>query len=142
MSLTAIDYDNGVNSILQGLNGQNTLVGDELTFTWANSSSANTQKTASIVAPTDLQRDGLYAISVRNPSSVTVLTIICINVESLGGNDRDCELARFSCPASGLRTFIIQGWFIGSNGVKLILQNDTILGGSDGFTAQARIRKV
>lgn len=122
--------------------GRNKLIDAEKTFTWANSAAANTQVSNSFIPPTILQAEGLYVINVRNPSSVTALTVIVINVENLSSADRDCELTRLSVPASGIRSFVVQGLFIGSGSPKIIISNDTVLGGSDGFSAQVRIRAL
>lgn len=122
--------------------GRNSLVDSEKTLAWANSASANTQQTATFTAPTTLQPDALYAINIYNPSAVTALTLIVQNTENLNGVDRACELARFSCPASGIRTFIVQGWMLGAGSQKLVVQNDTVLGGGDGFSAYVRVRAL
>lgn len=122
--------------------GRNKLIDSEKTYTWANSASATTVVSNTFTPPTILQASGLYVIHVRNPSSVTALTLILYNVENLGGSDRDCELARFFVPVSSVRAFIVQGWMLGSANPKLSITNDTVLGGSDGFSATVRVRAL
>ncbi len=108
---------------------------------WANSSSANTNKDIDITPPTTLQVNGLYAVTVINPSAVTALTVVAQNKGTFGGSAKYSTLAQFSVAANTNRTVIVQGWMLGE-GARLTLSNDTGLGVADGFTAYVRVRKV
>lgn len=121
--------------------GTNNLIDSEKTYTWASSATANTDKSNTFTI-VNHKLDGIYVIHVYNPSAVTALTVKCINTESLNGSDRDCELARFSVPASSSRAFVIQGFGVGSGTPKITMSNDTVLGGSDGFSAYLRLRDL
>ncbi|MHB1001900.1 MAG: hypothetical protein ACYC27_21885 [Armatimonadota bacterium] len=110
---------------------------------WANSAVQNTAVNIDITLPTVLQGSALYMITVTNPSTVTALTVSVKNKSTFGGTAKYPELTRFGVQANAAdgRSVLVQGWMLGEGG-RLTLSNDTALGGSDGFTAYVRIRKV
>jgi len=110
---------------------------------WANSSALNTTINLDITLPNVLQGNALYMVTIINPSTVSAITAIMRNKGTFGGTARYPELTRFGAPANSVdgRSVLVQGWMLGE-GARLSLSNDTILGGSDGFTAYIRIRKV
>jgi hypothetical protein len=113
------------------------------TAAWANSAAQNTAVNIDITPPTVLQGDALNLLIVTNPSTVTDLTVVVKNKGTFGGTARYPELTRYAVAknlAEG-KTFLVQGWMLGE-GARLTLSNDTALGGSDGFTAYVRVRKV
>lgn len=110
-------------------------------FTWANSALINTQKTYTYTQPTASL--SLYEVCIENPSTVTDLTGKLFQVNTTLG---DCYITSFSVPKSqtisgtsiGAYSKFVNYCFNGTN-IKLVLSNDTALGGSDGFTAHASI---
>lgn len=110
---------------------------------WANSAAVNTTVNIDITLPAVLQGNALYMVTVTNPSTVSAITVVMRNKGTFGGTARYPELTRFGVPANSPdgRSMLVQGWMLGE-GARLSLSNDTILGGSDGFTAYVRIRKV
>ncbi len=122
--------------------GSNAQVGTDQDATWANSASANTAVNVDVAAPDPVQAEGKYLIHVYNPSTVTALSLaIKTTLASFGGSTRYGELTYASVSANSTRSFLVQGWMLGGNG-RITLSNDTILGGSDGFTAKVRVTKV
>jgi hypothetical protein len=113
---------------------------DDIPLTWANSSAANTQKTATVASLVDPMSE--YAVTVHNPSAVSDLTCVVYNViPSLGGADRDAELTTLTFSKGKTVTKLVHGMFMGGN-VKLVLSNDTVLGAADGFIATIRLIEV
>lgn len=116
----------------------------DTTVAWANSATANTQKTVDLPAfggDTDVRNDLLLVI-VRNPSSVTAVAGTA-NAKYLDPADssttRYAKVTSFTAAAANGdgEAFLIQGATLGQGG-RLILQNATVLGGSDGFTASVQ----
>ena len=122
--------------------GSNELVLDT-TATWQNSAAQGTAVNLDITLPSVLQGDALYLITVTNPSTVTDLTAVVKNKATFGGSAKYPELTRFSVAKNNAdgRCVLVQGCVLGEAS-RLTLSNDTVLGGSDGFTAYVRIRKV
>lgn len=129
-------------------------IGSDLAFVFANSASANTQKTATVAVPEEGMATNdpvqAYKIAVHNPSAVTDLTVKLFTVEaSLGGAARDCLLESLVVPKAATVTgtainaheYLVGGMFCGG-ALKIVVSNDTVLGGADGFTATIRIREV
>lgn len=123
-------------------------VGLDQTITWANNDGANTQKTKTFTKPSVSLSE--YELIVYNPSTVTDITVKVFNVEaSFGGADRDALITTLSIPKKQTQTGteiathakLIHGIFNGGD-CKLVLSNDTALGGSDGFSAYLRLREV
>lgn len=112
----------------------------EGTAVWANSASANTAKTATLTKPLNPLSE--YEIIVYNPSTESDLTCKVYNTElALDGDSRDALLTTLSFPKTVATIRLVHGLFNGCNG-KLIFTNDTVIGGSGGFTATYRIREV
>lgn len=125
-------------------------IGEDLSFVFANSSAANTQSVTTVQAPSEgmTTNDPLqaYKIAVHNPSTVTDLTVKLLTAEA---DFADCLLDTLTVPKAQAVTgttinaheFLVGGIFCGGN-LKIIVSNDTVLGGADGFTAEIRIREV
>lgn len=129
-------------------------IGEDLSFVFANSAAANTQKTATVAVPVEgmTTNDPLqaYKIAVHNPSAVTDLTLKLFTTEAdMGGAGRDCLLdtltvskaATVTGTAVSAHEFMVGGIFCGGD-LKIVASNDTALGSFDGFTATIRIREV
>lgn len=128
-------------------------VGSDLTLAFAESSAADTQKTAIVTVPTE-QDDGresvqAYKLAICNPSTVTALTVKLMTVEpDFGGVDRDCLVDTLAVPkAQAIKgttvdayEFIVGGIFCGGN-LKIVVSNDTELGAEDAFAASLRLRE-
>lgn len=125
-------------------------IGEDLSFVFANSAAANTQSVATVQVPAEgmTTNDPLqaYKIAVHNPSTVTDLTVKLLTVEA---DFADCLLDTLTVPKAQAVTgttisaheFLVGGIFCGGN-LKIVISNDTVLGGADGFTAKIRIREV
>ncbi|MHC1760515.1 MAG: hypothetical protein AB9917_13605 [Negativicutes bacterium] len=125
-------------------------IGEDLPLVFANSAVANTQSVATVQSPSEgmTTNDPLqaYKIAVHNPSTVTDLTVKLLTVEA---DLADCLLDTLAIPKAQAVTgttisaheFLTGGIFCGGN-LKLVVSNDTVLGGADGFTAKIRIREV
>lgn len=125
------------------LKGHGSQIGTDQTATWANSAAQNTTQDIDFTNASELPFEGKIAIAARNPSSVTDLTMIVYNKElSFGGADRYVELARFTVPknTSAGKYYLVSG--VIAPAFRLTFSNDTVLGGSDGFSANIRVRKL
>lgn len=134
---------NWIQKIVTGLQ-----IGTDQTITFANSASANTQVTKDISKPNN-PKDG-YMVTVYNPSVVTDLTVkVFAKAPSLGGGDRYSLIDWFSVPKSQSITGttvncyskLFQGLFVGTD-IRVVISNDIVLGGSDGFDATLRVREA
>lgn len=104
---------------------------------WANSAAAST------VVNVDIDRDAPSpcVVTVRNPSTVTALTVKVQGKETLGGAARYPELASITVDANSVKQFFIDElWLVGEGG-RLAISNVLALGAADGFTGQARVRQ-
>jgi predicted Fe-Mo cluster-binding NifX family protein len=110
------------------------------TFAFANSDSAGTIKNIDIPAPIIRPASGEYLIAIRNPSSVTALTVNVTTARNLG-TAMYGALTTFGVTASQSRDTAVAFWMVGGNG-RLAISNDTILGGSDGFTGYVEVWKA
>ena len=113
----------------------------DTTAVWANSAAVNTAVNLDIPLPTQLQGEGLYQIIVTNPSTVSALTVVVKNKETLG-TAKYPELTRFGVSTSSPdgKVIVVQGLF--GEAARLTLSNDTVLGAADGFTAYVRVRRM
>lgn len=117
---------------------RNAQVDTDKTATWANSAAANTQVTVAVSQPATPQKNAKYLINVRNPSTVTALTVKVRNtLAAFGGATREAELTSIAVPANSIKSVLVEGWLAG--GGSLLLSNDTVLGAADGFTADIRV---
>lgn len=114
--------------------------------TWANSAPLNTVKTLDL--PHALA-DGDYEVEVRNPSAVTDLAVNVQTQEAAdatygGGSTRYPTFDSFVAAKNNVDgvTRLVKEWPIGSVQGRVSLQNSTVLGVADGFTADVRIRHV
>ena len=105
-------------------------------ITWANSAAAGT------VVNVDVPKAvvAAAAVTVRNPSTVSALTVKVQGKETLGGAARYPEIASITVDANSVKQFFVDElWFVGE-GARLAISNVTVLGGADGFTGQVRVR--
>lgn len=114
-------------------------VGGDVTYTWANSAAANTQGSAS-VASIGVGDEDEYKLIVYNPSAVSDITVTVRDTyANLGGGTRQGKVASFTAPKGDTTVQLIHGL---SGAVVVQMQNATVLGGSDGFTATLRLLAV
>lgn len=112
---------------------------DDRTFTWADSAGANTEATVDIPKPTIGYR--MYQITIYNPSAVTALTVKLEPVKAhMAGQDRYPVFRTFTVAANSLYCENFYGICTGA--LRIVASNDTILGGSDGFSATIRIEEI
>jgi redox-regulated HSP33 family molecular chaperone len=105
-------------------------------ITWANSAAAGTVVNVDVPGA----QAAVAAVTVRNPSAVTALTVKVQGKETLGGAARYPEIASLAVPANTTKQFFIdEMWLVGEGG-RLAVTNDTLLGAGDGFTGQVRVR--
>lgn len=118
----------------------------ESTAAFANSATANTQKTIDLTMKRPIE---IYAIIINNPSTVTDLTVKVFNKEVFGEDTKYAYITSFTVPKSQSLTgttidtylVLVEGMFIGGD-VRLVVSNNTALGASEGFTSTFRIREV
>ena len=111
-------------------------------------SAANTQSTLTIEAPINVRFE--YEISVYNPSTITDLTVKIFNTRVINGTSRDVLVYSFVVPKSQSVTgttvsaysIPVRLMFNGGVPVKIIASNNTVLGGTDGFTPTISIEEV
>mgnify|MGYP007071563847 CR=1 FL=1 len=126
----------------------NTQVGTDSTIAFANSDGANTQVVLDITAPTT--KRGRYMLSIYNPSTVTGLTVkVLTKITSFGSGTRYGWLKTVLVPAAqtfdgtSIDTYSEELPNIFAEGdARLVVSNDTGLGGSDAFSAYARLREA
>lgn len=105
-------------------------------ITWANSAAAGTAVTVDVPGA----QAAAGVVTVRNPSTVTALTVKVLGKETLGGAARYPEIASIAVPANSVKQFYVDElWLIGEGG-RLSITNDTVLGAGNGFTGQVRVR--
>lgn len=124
-------------------------IGSDTNVVFANSAAANTQATA-VTFNVSQGSVNEYSLIVDNPSTVTDLTckVFSVEVDLDSTNDRDALITTISIPkaqtltGTAIQTHheVINGCFSGGQ-LKLQFSNDTILGGSDGFTATVRLKE-
>lgn len=114
---------------------------------WPNSAPANTEVQVDFAQPARDPRGPntiprKHRLQLHNPSGVTPLTIKVYNRVNLGGIVRDVLLATVNVPVGVSQESLIEGMFGGTDGVRLVLSNDTALGAADTFTADLAIREA
>jgi hypothetical protein len=115
-------------------------VSTDKTAAWANSAAANTEVNLDFTQPGNFTSK--HRVQVHNPSSVTALTVKVQNTVSLGGSSRQALLQTISVGTSSTKETLVEGMFGGTDGVRLTLSNDTVLGLSDAFTADVAVRQA
>lgn len=105
---------------------------------FADGATINSESLLTVDNPAILQPDGLYAVTINNPSKVSDLTVEFLNITKMktpaspvGGVDKISSLAVTTIPktADGLRdthTKIVQGLFMGDS-LKISVKNATAL---------------
>ena len=113
---------------------------------WANADPSGTAKTVDIIVPTgSSQAEALYAVMVTNPSTESDLTVVVRNqFTDTGAAVRRPEVTRFGVAKNqgDGRAFVVQGWLVGDLAGRLVLTNDTGLGGAGAFTAYLEVRSL
>lgn len=111
-------------------------------LSWANSALVNTERTVDLGSPEDVSRQpnaGLLVI-VRNPSLVTDLAGE-IRVQYIdSGTTRWAKLTSFTAVRNNAdgEAFLIDAGLL--TRTQVVLENATVLGGSDGFSARVVVR--
>ena len=119
------------------------------TAVWANSAAVNTETYTALTQPSP-NPGRLLLVIVRNPSTVTALTgkVRVRYQDPVGGTTR---YADYSSPA-GVSTFtvgvnngdgqafLVDGGLLTTG--QVMLSNNTVLGGSDGFTASVQVHAL
>lgn len=105
---------------------------------WANSAPANTERSVDLGSPDDVARqpNGGLLVIVRNPSAVTDLTGELRVQYDDGGTTRYAKLTTFTVARSNAdgEAFLIDAGLL--TRAQVVLENVTLLGGSDGFSAR------
>jgi hypothetical protein len=113
---------------------------------FANNAPVNTQNTVNITLPFDPA--SINMLAVYNPSTVSDLTVKVFGVEDeLKAASRAALITSISVPKSQsitgttINTYLslVQGIFAATN-LRLVISNDTVLGGAEGFTATIRLK--
>jgi hypothetical protein len=123
------------------LPASNTQIEGDKTATWANSAGAGTEVTIDFGQLTPPLRSK-YRVQVHNPSTVTALTIKVYDRVNLGGAVRNALLATLAIAANAVEEESVESMFGGTDGVRLVVSNDTALGLADGFTANIAVREA
>ena len=111
-------------------------------LSWANSALVNTERSVDLGSPEDVSRQpnaGLLVI-VRNPSLVTDLAGE-IRVQYIdNGTTRWAKLTSFTAVRNNAdgEAFLIDAGLL--TRTQVVLENATVLGGSDGFSARVVVR--
>lgn len=109
---------------------------------WANSAAAGT----AVNLDYGQQVGGIgqrgYAITVRNPSAVSALTVKMQGKETFASTAYYPEIDSLAVPAGSVKQFYVDGGWLDGEGGRLALTNDTVLGAGDGFTANVRVRQI
>lgn len=116
--------------------------------TWANSAAAGTAVDVDVPVQARTLPGEAQAVTVRNPSGVTALTVAVFAGEEIGGTtvygafvpDGAAAPLTLAVPAGATRTFVLPRWL--GHGGRLRLTNDTVLGVGDGFTADVVVREI
>lgn len=117
----------------------NQLLNGSVTF--ANSSLAGSTQTLDHAIPAHSGEDAYHVYAIKNPSLVTALTVSVQIIEVFASVDTPCNLTELNVPAGEAKAFLVQGSCVGK-GIRLTFSNDTLLGGSDGFTAYVKVRSL
>lgn len=113
-------------------------------LTWANSSPANTAKV--ITLPSD--EATAFIVEINDPSSVSDLAVVASATEPedssfhTGGGPLDIQADSWTVTKQTASRHKVSDWMSPSQGGKLTLKNATILGGSETFIADVRIRRA
>ncbi|MBP2653361.1 MAG: hypothetical protein H6Q73_930 [Firmicutes bacterium] len=124
-----------------------TLIGDESSATFANSASANTQKTITITAPDNVRKT--YLVNAYNPSTAAALTMKIFNMRTINSATRYSLLTTLTFAAASTVSgttvdtygYLVEGMFIASD-AYIVVSNNTALGSSGGFTAYFTVREA
>ena len=121
--------------------GENAVVVDGA-VTFPNSAAAGSVQSHLVSPlPAQLATAARYLVVVRNPSTVTALTVRLRNRETLGGAVVFPELLNFPVPANSSAVRVVEGFLLGEAS-RVDFHNDTALGLADTFSAQVRVRRI
>jgi hypothetical protein len=134
------------------LSGSNVVLGNQIgtdqAVAFANSALINTQVNVDFVKPTVVRNR--YKLAFYNPSTITDLTVKIFSVAlAFGGATRYDLIDTITIPKSqaitgttvNAYTKFVEGLFVGAD-LRLVISNNTPLGGADGFTGYVRAREV
>jgi len=110
-------------------------------LTWANSAAANTERYVDLGSPDDLERQpnsGLLVV-VRNPSAVTDLAGEVRFEDDDNGTLRYPTFTTFTASRANSdgQVFLVDAGLLLRG--RVVLENATILGGADGFSAHVAV---
>lgn len=115
---------------------------------WANSAGAGTAVDVTITTEDALLPGERHAVTVRNPSTETALTVAVQSREEIGGTEvfggfvpaGAAAPLTLAVPVNSTRTFVVDGWL--GHGGRLRLTNDGAVGLTGGFTADVVVREI
>jgi hypothetical protein len=115
------------------------------TLVWANSAAANTAVTLALALPSGqpgVPIEERAVVLVHNPSAVTALTVkYRLKWRDSAGNARSADLTSVAVAVNSTKAFIVDLGILAA-GAEIVASNDTVLGGSDGFTAFCQVQQV
>lgn len=121
--------------------GDNSIAADGA-VTFPNSAAAASLQSFLVdPLPVALNPHGKYLVVVRNPSTVTALTMRLRNRETLGGAVIFPEIVNFPVPLNSSVARVVEGFLLGEAS-RVDFHNDTALGLADTFSAQVRVRRI
>lgn len=118
------------------------LVDDQAT--WANLASADTEQVVSVPRPSwgGDPEQAKAVILVHNPSSVTALSgTYRLTFEDSQGTERKADLATFAVATNETKAIVVDVGFT-ELGAEVALSNDSLLGASDGFSAEVQVQQL
>jgi len=112
--------------------------------TWANSAAAATVVNLDYAQEVSGPNGRGYAVTIYNPSTVTALTVKAQGKETFAGTARYADIlpTSWAVPPASTKQFYVDPGFLAGEGGRLVLTNDTVLGGADAFTAKVRVRQI
>lgn len=122
--------------------GPNTAIATA-TLTWAANAAADTEETASIPIPANVDKDSNYAISVLNPSGLgTSVTLKFQNqVKFPNSGLQYSEVTSVDVASDTIGTYTIQGWMLGDGNAQIVGTNDAAAS-ANGGTVEIAIHAV
>lgn len=113
---------------------------------WAAGATAGTEKTVDVTTEDALLPGERHAVTVRNPSTESALTVTVQSREEIGGTavygafvpaGATAPLS-LAVPANTTRTFVVDGWL--GHGGRLVFSIDAAV--TVGFTADVVVREI
>lgn len=114
----------------------------DTTVAWANSEAVNTLKTLDLVLSEARSRDQKYLVIVSNPSTETAIAITFLALYDDGGTNRRALVqgTGFTVAVSKPEgeAVLVEG-ILGSNSLRLVFDNTTVIGAGGAFTARVQV---